>query len=520
MSEKTSFKPEMLQKLSNPEAVCSRVMAMALHHAAETGHIMRVHDLIAAGAALEARDKDGKTALMLAAEYNHTSIVRALLTAGADKEATDNEGKTALMLAAQRGETCSMQALLDAGADKNAADDTGTTVLHKAVGYPNAIRTLAAAGANLEARDGDGKTALIHAAANACDGEECVYELIAAGAELDAQDNEGNTALILAAGDGYIDAVSALIGAGAHVNIRNNSGETAQEKAQHGAEHDDWRGEEKQEVVHILQQACNKINNHANATRWLRWMALEGHEGAMLELGKIYLAGYTIEKDVDKAIIYFQKAADRANHEAMMMLGSMYRDGNGVQQDGKKAISYFLDAVNRTHDNGEAQSALGEMYRLGSDGVKKDMAKALRWHGKAARNFYRYAYGGERSREILQLLARQGIAEAAFLMGEAYRRNHGDAGATPSCKEAEKTAVQWYLCAIGLGSAEAAEALEHIKNTVRDRLLPHEAEALNNGDISLEKLLKRRNRTQAVIGNGLSLEELEELLQSQNSTGE
>ncbi len=489
MSEKTSFKPEMLQKLSNPEAVRSRVMAMALHHAAETGHIMRVHDLIAAGAALEARDKDGKTALMLAAEYNRTSIVRALLTAGADKEATDNEGKTALMLAAQRGETCSMQALLDAGA-------------------------------NLEARDGDGKTALIHAAANACDGEECVYELIAAGAELDAQDNEGNTALILAAGDGYIDAVSALIGAGAHVNIRNNSGETDQEKAQHGAEHDDWRGEEKQEVVHILQQACNKINNHANATRWLRWMALEGHEGAMLELGKIYLAGYTIEKDVDKAIIYFQKAADRANHEAMMMLGSMYRDGNGVQQDGKKAISYFLDAVNRTHDNGEAQSALGEMYRLGSDGVKKDMAKALRWHGKAARNFYRYAYGGERSREILQLLARQGIAEAAFLMGEAYRRNHGDAGATPSCKEAEKTAVQWYLCAIGLGSAEAAEALEHIKNTVRDRLLPHEAEALNNGDISLEKLLKRRNRTQAVIGNGLSLEELEELLQSQNSTGE
>ena len=489
MSEKTSFKPEMLQKLSNPEAVRSRVMAMALHHAAETGHIMRVHDLIAAGAALEARDKDGKTALMLAAEYNRTSIVRALLTAGADKEATDNEGNTALMLAAQRGETCSMQALLDAGA-------------------------------NLEARDGDGKTALIHAAANACDGEECVYELIAAGAELDAQDNEGNTALILAAGDGYIDAVSALIGAGAHVNIRNNSGETDQEKAQHGAEHDDWRGEEKQEVVHILQQACNKINNHANATRWLRWMALEGHEGAMLELGKIYLAGYTIEKDVDKAIIYFQKAADRANHEAMMMLGSMYRDGNGVQQDGKKAISYFLDAVNRTHDNGEAQSALGEMYRLGSDGVKKDMAKALRWHGKAARNFYRYAYGGERSREILQLLARQGIAEAAFLMGEAYRRNHGDAGATPSCKEAEKTAVQWYLCAIGLGSAEAAEALEHIKNTVRDRLLPHEAEALNNGDISLEKLLKRRNRTQAVIGNGLSLEELEELLQSQNSTGE
>ena len=504
----------MPKKIDIPDAVRAKAMTMALHYAAENGRMTWVHDLIAAGAALEARNEYGQTALMLAAERNHANIVRALLQAGVDKDARDSDGKTALMLAAGSEHTGSMQALLEAGADKDVADNDGNTAMHLASYYPDAIRILAAAGANLEARNNNGKTPLIRAAYYHRHGG-AVCELIAAGAALDAQDDEGNTALIWAAGNGDIDNVSALLAAGADANIQNNSGETALEKAQNGEDKDEGR----QEEVSLLLQTGSRKDGAADVMRWLRWMAMDKNENAMLELGKIYLSGSFQEKDVDKAIMYFQKAADGGSHEARIILGGMYRDGNGVKQNGKKAISLFLEAVNMYKDNGEAQAALGEMYRLGIGGVKKDMAKALRWHGKAARQFRRYDGSGKHSRKILQGLAGQGIAEAAFLMGEAYRRGWGDSDAVPSCKEAEKTAVQWYLRAIALGHAEAAEALEHIKNTVRDRLSPHEAEALKNGDISLEELLKRRNRTRAVIGDGLSLDELEQLLESQNTTG-
>ena len=40
---------------------------------------------------------------MYASMFGHESCVRALLEAGADKEAKDKGGKTALMLASERG---------------------------------------------------------------------------------------------------------------------------------------------------------------------------------------------------------------------------------------------------------------------------------------------------------------------------------------------------------------------------------------------------------------------------------
>ena len=325
MSDETIFKPEMLQKLSSAEAVRSRAMAMALHHAAENGHIIRAHGLIAAGAALEARNEDGKTALMLAAEYNHTSIVRALLTAGADKEATDNEGNTALMLAAQRGETCSMQALLDAGADKNAADDTGTTVLHKAVGYPNAIRILAAAGANLEARGGDGKTALIHAADNRY-GEECVYELIAAGAELDAQDNEGSTALHLAR-DEY--ATRALVLAGAALEVRNNEGKTPLLAAA-----DNWNSGGDR-VRQLLTAGADKEATDNEGKTALMLAACQGDSSALTVLLAACPALDATDNDGRTALMCAADGGKAGSIRALLAAGA---DKEATDKEGKTAL--------------------------------------------------------------------------------------------------------------------------------------------------------------------------------------
>jgi ankyrin repeat protein len=49
------------------------------------------------GANVNAKGERGSTPLLEAARYGHEDITRALIAAGADVKAKDNDGKTALM---------------------------------------------------------------------------------------------------------------------------------------------------------------------------------------------------------------------------------------------------------------------------------------------------------------------------------------------------------------------------------------------------------------------------------------
>jgi TonB family protein len=73
------------------------------------------------------RQQDFGSRLMRAAEEGNTATVRVLLELGADVNAKDDDGRTSLMGAAQKGHTAAVRALLDAGADANAKDDDGQT---------------------------------------------------------------------------------------------------------------------------------------------------------------------------------------------------------------------------------------------------------------------------------------------------------------------------------------------------------------------------------------------------------
>lgn len=74
-------------------------------------------EALAAGADIDAKNKDGWTVLMQAVLVGSEKCVRFLLREGADANAKENRGETPLMLAAwaNRGEI--MQLLLAAGAD-------------------------------------------------------------------------------------------------------------------------------------------------------------------------------------------------------------------------------------------------------------------------------------------------------------------------------------------------------------------------------------------------------------------
>ena len=85
--------------------------------------------LLSHGARLDARDRDGWTALMWASWSGLTQVAGKLLESGASPHFADRQGNTALLIAAQRGNTAIVTALLANGADAAVANKAGKSAL-------------------------------------------------------------------------------------------------------------------------------------------------------------------------------------------------------------------------------------------------------------------------------------------------------------------------------------------------------------------------------------------------------
>jgi ankyrin repeat protein len=110
--------------------------------------------------------KEANKQLVQAARYGDNKRVQAALDAGAAIDAMDDHGSTALICAAVNGRTETCQLLLDNGANIHAANDSGSTALVRAANY-NYIATcqlLLEKGADINVVPKDGYTALMWSA--------------------------------------------------------------------------------------------------------------------------------------------------------------------------------------------------------------------------------------------------------------------------------------------------------------------------------------------------------------------
>jgi ankyrin repeat protein len=154
-----------------------------LVRAAATGDDREVERLLACGADPNEADTSGWTALHAAATRNHVDVVHRLLSWGADVDARAEHGFTPLLNAAAAGHLV-IEALLAAGADATAQESRlGWRPLDRFADHANAagIELVLKAGADVDAEDFSGGTALASAAEAGC--EECVELLPAAGAD-------------------------------------------------------------------------------------------------------------------------------------------------------------------------------------------------------------------------------------------------------------------------------------------------------------------------------------------------
>lgn len=167
------------------------------------------------------------TLLFSAADNDCTAIAPKLLTAGANVNARDRSGNTALIRAARNGRVAMITFLLESGADLEQRNLDGATPLLAAI---EGNRTKAAE--TLLAAGANvataGRSGVAPLAAAAYNGNLGMVEvLLAHKADPGAADSTGKTAIDYAAARGFTQIVARLLDAGVDVNAQDAHGLTA-----------------------------------------------------------------------------------------------------------------------------------------------------------------------------------------------------------------------------------------------------------------------------------------------------
>ena len=223
----------------------------------------KIKTMLQNGADVNARDHQGRTALMLVFLSPKQSssigrILQVLFENGADVDAKDNEGMTALMFAVTEQPIYVVEKFFNYfEPDIHAQNKKGQTALIIAEWNSNyevvalfterellkqtelknqlitasqngdieTLTKLFEKGAYVNATDKNGRTALHWASYSK--NLDSVNALLDKGAYIDAKDQDGKTALHWAAYVGYLDIVTTLVDNGADINARDNQGQTA-----------------------------------------------------------------------------------------------------------------------------------------------------------------------------------------------------------------------------------------------------------------------------------------------------
>jgi ankyrin repeat protein len=242
----------------------------ALMWAAAQAHSAATKLLVEHGADVHARSAGGFTALLFAARAGDVESASALERGGARVNDAASDGSTPLLVATASNQETVARWLLEHGADPNRANEIGYAPLHAVVwkpsakeglvppnGSPELVRALVAHGADVNARIAKDPPALAGSyrfetgltgatpfwlAARAAN-PAVMRTLAAAGSDIEVTNKDGTTPLMVASGVGQPQGpgsvpeaalwrgVEAAVGLGANVNARNANGQTAM----HGA---------------------------------------------------------------------------------------------------------------------------------------------------------------------------------------------------------------------------------------------------------------------------------------------
>ena len=148
--------------------------------------------------------------------------------------------------------------------------------------------------------------------------------------------------------------------------------------------------------------------------------AVAGESEAQFRVGVLYDNGEGVDKDLQQALNWYQKAADGGYADAQYAIGIHHERGEGLPRDLAAAERWYLKAANQEHVI--SQFALSVHY-LNGEGPAQDYAKAFRW---------------------LSIVAEQGYAIAQINLAFLYREGLG-------IEQDTAAAAEWWPRGVGAG---------------------------------------------------------------------
>ncbi|MCC6197988.1 MAG: ankyrin repeat domain-containing protein, partial [Burkholderiales bacterium] len=145
-------------------SAAERAAYTGLFAAAAAGDVAAIPKLVAGGASVHAKDRNGRTPLIVAAFGKQRDAMRALVAAGADPNVLDNDRYDMVTIAAVADDVPTLQAALALGnrATNVTSRYDGTALIAAAhLGHVEVVRVLIKAGAPLDHVNNLGWTALI-----------------------------------------------------------------------------------------------------------------------------------------------------------------------------------------------------------------------------------------------------------------------------------------------------------------------------------------------------------------------
>jgi len=183
--------------------------------------------LLEHGASVHVRNKGGQTPLHFASASEQTppDVVASLLKLGADVDSRDSDDMTPLLCAFESfgsGEVA--QLLMEHGASVHVRNKKGQTPLHLASGWchSDVLASLLKLGADVDSRDSDDMTPLLHALVHR-NNSSAVKLLLEHGASVHVRNKNGQMPLHLASQSRRSDVVASLLMLGADVDAQDNN---------------------------------------------------------------------------------------------------------------------------------------------------------------------------------------------------------------------------------------------------------------------------------------------------------
>ena len=193
---------------------------------------------------------------------------------------------------------------------------------------------------------------------------------------------------------------------------------------------------------------------------WYSAAAAKNDPEAMVQVGLMFSNGAAGERDLAKALYYFERAADLGHPPGKTALGDCYLFAKGVERDEKRAAMLLQESV----DGGDrrAMDLLGTCYDRGW-GVEKNPEEAARLYERSAKLGYYPALGNLgvlyingagvkpdalKAVELFRRGAEEGDGYCMFLLARCYE---GGTGLRPNLQEARN----WYQRAAKAGNPQA-----------------------------------------------------------------